>query len=461
VKTLKNEKHVMYDSQAAVEQAREREEEQDLYQSLKLEAVAEEPVVETAAEQITAGPGITGNFEGSDIAAQLIGHMVSYRLDHIFLTDGQEYLLLYLDYSEYDRYRKKQADDDENLTSYTIIPMKWRHIDSWDKSEGITPAALILSSCMNSADKDHREKRYQAVDRLKTELLNKLKAPPVSRKNNKGDGDVNEGTSNGGNQGDGGKNQEEAGKGHNTKQNLEGGRLGAVYRCDEPLKFRILQEGFDFLTQVYEFCRADFESFFKCELTEFTKFKIDRLVVKAYDIQSIEEEFLQNNMNSLKDMKKHVRYILSHYYKREIRALHKIRSYNRSQIKQGSIALIKIPKFISAGDIGVVYKDFETIRWRYSIYGKFILNAYVEDHKECATKESLKKACTQVERLAQLGIYHGDIKRENIRFTEDGDVCLLDFSHCVIFNPKNKKKYEKYYSEMVEDFTYLFEEMGF
>jgi serine/threonine protein kinase len=141
--------------------------------------------------------------------------------------------------------------------------------------------------------------------------------------------------------------------------------------------------------------------------------------------------------------------------------LHKIRSYNRRQVKQGSNALINIPEFISAGDINVLYRNFETINWGYLVYGKFILNAYVEDHEECATKESLKKACTQVERLAQLGIYHGDIKRENIRFTEDGDVCLLDFSHCVIFNPKNKKKYEKYYSEMVEDFTYLFEEMGF
>jgi hypothetical protein len=466
VEKLKQERHVMYDSQAALERARKREgelarkSEQALYQALNLEIVDEESIVETVAEEPKDGPAVTGNFEGSDLAAQLIGYMVSYRLDHIFLTDGREYLLLYLDYSEYDRNSDKRADGDGDLASYTIIPMKWRHIDSWDKSEGMTPAALILSSCMNSADKDHREKRYQDVDRLKTELLNKLKAPPVSKKHNNGDG-VNEGTSNAGNQGDDGRSQENAGKGHRTKKVIEDGTLGAEYQCGEPQKFRMLQKGPDFLTQVYEFHRADFENFFKCELTEFTKSKIDRLVVKAYDIPSIEEGFLQDDMNSLKDLKEYVRRTLRDYYKQEIRALHKIRSYNRRQVKQGSNGLINIPEFISAGDINVLYRNFETINWGYLVYGKFILNAYVEDHEECATKESLKKACTQVERLAQLGIYHGDIKRGNIRFTENGDVCLIDFSHCVIFNPKNKKKYEKYYSEMVEDFTDLFEEMGF
>jgi hypothetical protein len=148
---------------------------------------------------------------------------------------------------------------------------------------------------MDSADKDHREKRYQDVDRLK--------APSVSRENNKGDGDgdVNEGTINDGKQGDGGKSQEKAGKkGPNTKQIIEDGTLGADYRCGEPQKFRMLQKGSDFLTRVYEFRRAEFENFFKCELTEFTKLKIDRLVVKAYDIPSIEEGFLQDGMNSVK-----------------------------------------------------------------------------------------------------------------------------------------------------------------
>jgi serine/threonine protein kinase len=160
-------------------------------------------------------------------------------------------------------------------------------------------------------------------------------------------------------------------------------------------------------------------------------------------------------------MKDYVRRILREYYKQEIRALHKIRSYNRRQVKQGSNALINIPEFISAGDINVLYRNFETKDWGFLIYGKFILSSYVEDHKECITKESLKNACTQVERLAQLGIYHADIKRENIRFTKNGEVTLIDFSHCLIFNPQNKNEYEKYHSKMVDFLACSFEKMGF
>jgi hypothetical protein len=97
-------------------------------------------------------------------------------------------------------------------------------------------------------------------------------------------------------------------------------------------------------------------------------------------------------------MKEYVGHILRDYYKREISALHKIRTYNRNQVKkQGSNELINIPEFISAGHIEVLYRNFETKDWGYLIYGKFILSSYVEDHKECATKESLNKACTQVQ----------------------------------------------------------------
>jgi hypothetical protein len=112
--------------------------------------------------------GESFNFEGSDLALQLITLMVSYRLNNIFLTDGQYYLLLWLDFNNF-----KGVTDGVLLGGqdrYTIIPMRYKCINSFSPAETLNPLAFLLSTCMTSAGKTGRQKRYRDVVKLRNDL---------------------------------------------------------------------------------------------------------------------------------------------------------------------------------------------------------------------------------------------------------------------------------------------------
>jgi tRNA A-37 threonylcarbamoyl transferase component Bud32 len=225
------------------------------------------------------------------------------------------------------------------------------------------------------------------------------------------------------------------------------------YNHSEPLKVMILQER-EYNTKVLQIGRDLFPDFF--ERIKAIPPGSDRVILKVYD------EF--EMMNPSKELvfgfestEQFISYQLREGFLPELVALKWIESHNSANtgIK------INSPRLFDYGQLEMVLDDSKNYVWRILTRGCFLLQDYIQDHNDSAlTQSSVTTGVEQIKQLSEIGVWHQDIKRSNLRVQSDGTIFFIDYSHVKLFDPKCNEESSRSFESMKKSFLSVMKEVG-
>jgi hypothetical protein len=173
-----------------------------------------------------------------------------------------------------------------------------------------------------------------------------------------------------------------------------------------------------------------------------------RVILKVYD------EFEMMNPSSelafgFESAEQFISYQLRESFLPELVALEWIESHNSTNtgIK------INSPRLFDYGQLELVLDDSINYVWRILTRGCFLLQEYVEDHEDSAlTQASVRAGVEQIKQLSEIGVWHQDIKRSNLRVQSDSTIFFIDYSHVKLFDPKCNEESSRSYESMKKSF---------
>jgi serine/threonine protein kinase len=319
-----------------------------------------------------------------------------------------------LDYSNY----KGPVVEAIGAEEFSVIPMKFRFIDSWSSSQYLTPAALMVFSYVADMIADDDASNVQKFVNL---VLREIPVTPSSASSrtrpstSTTDPSLLSAVSGSGNEMD----------------------LFSTFMVDDMNKpsdkFLTLQKGTEYsghLNNVYQFETEQFESMFKCQISEDSK----EVVLKVLDREQAKSLFRAEMADSPfevdhEDSDKYYRTLRDKYHFPEIEVLHIIMHHNQMN-KGAPERIINSPRLLLHGEIDLI-KGLSSSKyiWSHEAQGNFMLISSIEDDIENLNSDTFKDGVRQLKLLSEIGVFHRDIKRGNLRFSAVGKLSFIDFSH--------------------------------